>query len=94
MLSKRLSPSAFYEEEWIDNCRQVILSMDCPNTLGAIDENIILIKRPSHSGSLYYNYKRTFSHSTSPPFVMPTTGCIYASYGHYGHQGMLNIRQG
>jgi len=36
-------------------------SWKLPNCLGAIDENHVVMEKPSHSGSLYYNYKSTFS---------------------------------
>uniref|UniRef100_A0A915E977 DDE Tnp4 domain-containing protein n=1 Tax=Ditylenchus dipsaci TaxID=166011 RepID=A0A915E977_9BILA len=75
------------EEEWIDIAAKFFSRWNCPNTLGAIDGKHVLIKRPPHSGSLYYNYKGTFS-TVLLAVCDADYRCIYASYGHYGHQGM------
>uniref|UniRef100_A0A915CXC5 DDE Tnp4 domain-containing protein n=1 Tax=Ditylenchus dipsaci TaxID=166011 RepID=A0A915CXC5_9BILA len=61
------------EEEWIDIAAKFFSRWNCPNTLGAIDGKHVLIKRPPHSGSLYYNYKGRLAQYFLL-FVMLTTG--------------------
>uniref|UniRef100_A0A915EKD9 DDE Tnp4 domain-containing protein n=1 Tax=Ditylenchus dipsaci TaxID=166011 RepID=A0A915EKD9_9BILA len=68
---KRLSQVPSYRRRMIDIADKLFSRWDCPNTLGVIDGKHILIKRPPHSGSLYYNYKGTSAQYFSP-FVMPT----------------------
>ena len=48
-------------EEWKEIARNFKEQWDYPNCIGAIDGKHILILCPDHSGSLYYNYKGTYS---------------------------------
>ncbi|KAL2086466.1 hypothetical protein ACEWY4_017525 [Coilia grayii] len=49
------------EEDWWEMARQFHTHCDFPNCVGAIDGKHVRIVAPPRSGSLYYNYKGTFS---------------------------------
>lgn len=49
------------KEDWLKICSNFEKNANFPNCLGAIDGKHVRIKKPSHSGSLYYNYKNFFS---------------------------------
>lgn len=48
-------------EEWIDICNGYLKDWNFPNCVGAVDGKHFWIQAPPNSGSLYYNYKKTFS---------------------------------
>ena len=48
-------------QDWIGISKQFWRKWNFPNCLGAIDGKHILIQAPSNSGSLFYNYKGTYS---------------------------------
>lgn len=49
------------KEEWCNISERFLERWDFPNTLGAIDGKHVQIQCPLRSGSIYYNYKHTFS---------------------------------
>lgn len=49
------------EEKWISISKGFNDIWNLPNCLGAVDGKHITIKAPPNSGSLFYNYKKTFS---------------------------------
>lgn len=49
------------QEEWINICDGFWKDWNFPNCVRAIDGKHIQIQAPPNSGSLYYNYKKTFS---------------------------------
>ena len=49
------------EQEWRDITQKFEHRWNFPNCIGAIDGKHVVIQAPANSGSLYYNYKCTFS---------------------------------
>uniref|UniRef100_A0A668A8V1 DDE Tnp4 domain-containing protein n=1 Tax=Myripristis murdjan TaxID=586833 RepID=A0A668A8V1_9TELE len=49
------------EDDWRGIAKKFFEKWNFPNCIGAIDGKHICIQAPSNSGSLYYNYKTTFS---------------------------------
>ena len=49
------------KREWDDISKEFFKSWNFPNCLGAIDGKHVVIQAPARSGSLYFNYKKTFS---------------------------------
>lgn len=48
-------------QQWEEIATKFMEVTNFPNCIGALDGKHIRIKKPSHSGSLYYNYKKYFS---------------------------------
>jgi len=49
------------EAEWKVIANGFNYQWDLPNCLGAVDGKHVSIKKPPHTGSYYYNYKKFFS---------------------------------
>lgn len=63
-IERRMMASQFpkpNEEMWREIAAKFWDKWNFPNCLGAIDVKHITIVSPAHSGSLFFNYKRTFS---------------------------------
>lgn len=60
-LSKTYLKPPSSEEEWLQISREFEKTWNFPHCLGALDGKHIHIQAPSKSGSLFFNYKKTFS---------------------------------
>lgn len=49
------------EQMWRDTASNFWSKWNFPNCLGAIDGKYVTIRAPHKSGSMYFNYKKTFS---------------------------------
>lgn len=76
--------------EWEMVARGFITKWDFPNCLGAIDGKEIRIKKPPHSGSLFFNYKNFFSFK-----LLATCDAYYRftwiDVGDYGNYIFVNL---
>ena len=76
-----LVPSS--EEEWVTIADKFESRWQYPNAIGAIDGKHVVIRKPSHVGSHYYNYKH--SHSIILMAIAgPSYECLYADVGANG----------
>lgn len=70
-------------DEWISIINNFNAEYNWPNCLGALDGKHFKVKSPSHSGSMFYNYKKFYS-------VVLMAVCdaslkfVWASVGHLG----------
>lgn len=73
------------ENEWKEICVGYLQNWNIPNCVGAFDGKHIHIQAPPNSGSLYYNYKKTFS-------ILLLAACDYKykfiliDFGSYGSE--------
>lgn len=72
-------------EAWRQVAEQFEHLWNFPNCLGAVDGKHIQIEAPSHSGSLYYNYKGTYS-VVLMAIVDSSLRFVGVDVGAYGHQ--------
>ena len=71
------------EEEWLTIADKFQSRWQYPNAIGAIDGKHVVIRKPSHGGSYYYNYKH--SHSIILMTIAgPSYECLYADVGANG----------
>lgn len=78
------------QETWLRICTEFEKYANFPNCIGAIDGKHIRIIKPSHSGSLYYNYKNYFSLVLLA--VCDADYCFtYIDVGAYGKESDSNI---
>ncbi len=78
------------EDDWRRVAADFQRSWNFPNCIGAIDGKHVQIKAPNTSGSLYWNYKHTFS--TVLLAVCDADYCfLYIDYGSYGQAGDAGI---
>lgn len=49
------------ENKWLETSKQFETMWQFNNRIGAMDVKHVLIKKPPGTGSLYFNYKGTFS---------------------------------
>ena len=55
-----------------------------PNAIGAIDWKYVVILKPSHDGSHYYNYKHSRSLLIIIVIARPSYECLYTDVGTNG----------
>ena len=71
------------EEDWKRIERKSATRWNFPNCCGALDDKHVVIQSPARSGSLYYNYKGTFS-LVLMALVDANYRFIYVDIGEYG----------
>jgi len=73
------------KDEWVDIATEFQTKWDFPNCIGAVDGKHVVLKSPAKSGSMYYNYKGTFSVILLA--VVDTNYCfVIVDVGGYGKQ--------
>ncbi|XP_070402872.1 uncharacterized protein [Nothobranchius furzeri] len=80
---KRSEFTLFSEEMWRDVASAFWKEWNFPNCIGAIDGKHITIAAPPHSGSVFFNYKKTFS-IVLLALVDAHYRFIYVQVGDYG----------
>lgn len=80
------------QEEWTEVMRGFKDSCNFPNCIGALGGKHITIKKPNKSGSIYFNYKKTFSIILFSA-VDANYKFIYTDTGAPGSQGDAGVRQ-
>lgn len=78
------------EEMWINISNTYYNKTNYPNCLGAVDGKHVRIKKPAHSGSNYYNYKKFFSIIL---FALADANCLFTAVdiGSCGREADSNI---
>ena len=76
--------------EWKSIASEFESQWNYPHCIGAVDGKHVIIKSPSNSGSLYYNYKSTFS-IVLMALVDAHYKFIYVDIGAYGKQSDAGI---
>lgn len=79
-------------DQWTRIANRFFEKWDFPNCIGSIDGKHVLIQKPSLSGSLYYNYKKTCSIVL---LAVADADCrfVVVDVGAYGRQNDGNVLQ-
>lgn len=79
-------------ERWVQIMKEFERSWNFPNCVGALDGKHIVIKKPAKSGSIYINYKKSFS-IILLAVVDANYKFIYTDVGAPGSQGDAGVWQ-
>ncbi|XP_026288893.1 uncharacterized protein LOC113213886 isoform X1 [Frankliniella occidentalis] len=80
------------ENKWLESAAGYEVMWNLPHCVGAIDGKHILIQAPPHSGSTYFNYKKTFS-MILMAVSDPKYKLLYVNMGACGRRGDGNVYQ-